>query len=228
LSVLLDHETAAEGAYNASRTLFGDRYVRSLMTHNYRKAASNGAPMEMDTDKLSVQQQVSFYEITGYMRNTLLRDSDVFSMVHGLELRVPFVDREVARAAFDPANSLKAARSGPKPLLVDAVRDLLPASVVERPKQGFTLPFEKWMRNEMFSEVESRLSATSPERTGLDHSSVKRVWREFQARRPGMNWSRPWALYTLIRWARLNDVTLHDADMQSPHHSDIPAVATPA
>ena len=228
LSLLLQHDTAAEGAYNASRTLFGDRYVRSLMSHNYRTARSTDAPAEFDTSKLSVQQQVSFYEVNGYMRNTLLRDSDVFSMVHGLELRVPFVDREVARAAFNPANTGKPGRSGPKPLLVDAVKDLLPESVVQRPKQGFTLPFEKWMRNEMFSEVDSMLSATSPERAGLDHSSVKRAWREFQERRPGMNWSRPWALYTLMRWASLNDVTLYDADARSPHHSDTLALATPA
>jgi asparagine synthetase B (glutamine-hydrolysing) len=222
------HETVAQGAYNASRTLFGDGYVRSLMEPNYPRGSSSRTPADVAPSRLSIQQQVSFYETNGYMRNTLLRDSDVFSMVHGLELRVPFVDREVARCAFGLAATVRPGRGVVKPLLVRAIGDLLPESILQQPKKGFTLPFEKGMRKEMFSEVDSVLSGTSPDRTGLDQSSVRRVWREFQTRRPGMNWSRPWALYTLMRWAAQNDVTMCDTSTASPFSLDTLALATPA
>ena len=98
-------------------------------------------------------QQVSWCELTGYMRNTLLRDSDAFSMAHALELRVPFIDGEVAAAAFGVADSLKLSRGASKPLLVEATRDLLPEDVWNRPKQGFVLPFAAWMRGSLAAEV---------------------------------------------------------------------------
>jgi asparagine synthase (glutamine-hydrolysing) len=85
---------------------------------------------------------VSCLELTRYMRNQLLRDSDVFSMAHGLELRVPLVDAYLfnALASIPPAVRL---RQG-KRLLLDAVPEI-PAWVRSQPKRGFRFPFEAWM-----------------------------------------------------------------------------------
>jgi asparagine synthase (glutamine-hydrolysing) len=140
------------------------------------------------------------------MRNTLLRDSDVFSMAHGLELRVPFLDHEVARAAMSFPDSDKLSKSVSKPILVRTMQDILPPSLLTRPKQGFTLPFERWMRHEMRGEVDAVLGSPTLIRDGLSSGEVARVWSDFQNRRGGMTWSRPWALYTLKRWADQNDV----------------------
>ena len=129
-------------------------------------------------------------------------------MAHSLELRVPFVDVKVARAAFAAAGSAKWDRSLPKQLLIDAVKDLLPPGHLDRPKRGFTLPFQRWMRSEMFGEVDSVLTGEGLQETGLDSAATGAIWQQFQSRRPGVNWSRPWALYTLARWASLNGV--HD------------------
>ena len=205
---MLSGSSPATAAYRASRTLFGDRHVRALMGEGYSPGVSPYANADgVDPEKLSLLQQVSLYELTGYMRNTLLRDSDVFSMAHGLELRVPLVDREVARAAASAADSAKLRGGTSKPLLVEAVRDLLPPQLITRPKQGFTLPFERWMRKELFEEVASLLATSTPDISGLRPQPVRSVWQDFLGRRPGMNWSRPWALYTLLRWATQNDVS---------------------
>ena len=146
-----------------------------------------------------------FRSLTGYMRNTLLRDSDVFSMSHGLELRVPFIDVEVARVAAAASAAIRPGK-GPKPVLVEAVRDLISEDIIERPKRGFTLPFESWLRESLFDEVDSVLRSRRAEDLGLDSNAVAAVWKEFQSGRPGVNWSRPWALYTLMRWAAQNDL----------------------
>ena len=162
------------------------------------------APSPHAPHGLSLLQRVSWYETTGYMRDTLLRDSDVFSMAHGLELRVPFVDREVAAAAAAVDDRLKLARGASKPLLVAAVADLLPREVWDRPKQGFTLPFAAWLRGELRAEVEAGLDAARLERVGVRPAAAREVWDGFLAGRTG--WSRPWALYTLVRWAEANGV----------------------
>jgi asparagine synthase (glutamine-hydrolysing) len=147
------------------------------------------------------------------MRNTLLRDSDVFSMAHGLELRVPFIDEQVAKVAHDAARQVPNPHGERKPLLVEAVSDLLSPDNISRPKMGFTLPFERWMRNELFNEMESILDSEGAGAVGLDRNEVRKVWQSFQDRHGGMNWSRPWALYTLIRWARQNEIVWPDSNV---------------
>ena len=211
VSEVLGQETPAFGAYLASRTLFGRERVRALTGRLRGNGGEQDRFVEEHSGDLSLLQQVSFYEMTGYMRNTLLRDSDVFSMAHGLELRVPLVDREVARAALSAPDSLKLKRGSSKPLLVQALGDLLPKSLLQRPKQGFTLPFQHWMKDELFGEVDSVLGSSQADQVGLGRAGVRGVWSDFQRGRSGMNWSRPWALYTLLRWAHRNDVRVAES-----------------
>jgi asparagine synthase (glutamine-hydrolysing) len=216
----LSGPTPARGAYIASRTLFGEQQAGVLTGRAVMPGSQGGAPDDSREAGLSLLQQVSLHEITGYMRNTLLRDSDVFSMAHGLELRVPLVDREVARAAFAAPDSQKLRRGSSKPLLVEAMGDTLPQSLLQRPKQGFTLPFQRWMKAELFDEVDAVLSSSEADVVGLRQAPVRSVWADFQRGRPGINWSRPWALYTLMRWARHNNVSL-----PSPSFRAAPALA---
>jgi len=89
--------------------------------------------------------QIGQLETTCYMRNQLLRDSDVASMACGLELRVPFVDKKL----IDRVNTIPAEirlEQG-KQLLVQAIPEL-PEWVLERPKQGFRFPFDEWFSEE--------------------------------------------------------------------------------
>jgi asparagine synthase (glutamine-hydrolysing) len=209
LAAIFGEDSPAFGAYLASRTLFGRKQVQTLTGRStgWGRSTDSDTKGQRATD-LSLLQQVSLHEITGYMRNTLLRDSDVFSMAHGLELRVPFVDRRVAYAAFSAPDSRKLRRGVSKPLLVDAMCDLLPASLLRHPKRGFTIPFQSWMRNELADEVNTVLTSPGTSMIGLEKPGVRAVWNDFRRGRPGINWSRPWALYTLLRWARHNDVYL--------------------
>jgi asparagine synthase (glutamine-hydrolysing) len=213
----------ADAAYLASRTLFGDRQVADLC------GARHSAP-SLEPSGLTLLQRVSWNELTGYMRNTLLRDSDVFSMAHGLELRVPFLDREVAEAAFRCADALKLsrglARGTAKPLLVDAVRDLLPPDVWDRPKQGFVLPFADWMRGPLAAEVGAALGdADRLHSLGIAPRAACDVWTAFSRGQAGVTWSRPWALYSLVRWADAVGVTASSVPEGAPANAPEDALA---
>lgn len=207
LSDMLREMTPAFAAYSASRTLFSEKQIQILTGRLPRSSGSFDNEGEGTGGELSLMQQVSFHEMTGYMRNTLLRDSDVFSMAHGLEIRTPFVDRSVVRAALNAPDSAKLRRGRPKPLLVAAMGDRLPTSLLQRPKQGFTIPFQAWMKTELANEVEDVLGSSGISMVGLEHDAVRSVWHDFLRGRPGLNWSRPWALYTLVRWAKRNEVS---------------------
>ena len=102
--------------------------------------------------------RVSYLESRCYMLNTLLRDADFMSMSQGLEVRVPLIDHQLAKAVLALPGAWKL-NGTPKKLLVEALDGSLPDEVVHRPKRGFTLPFEHWMRQELRSEIEPVLEA---------------------------------------------------------------------
>jgi len=150
--------------------------------------------------------RVSYLEARCYMLNTLLRDSDVMSMAHGLELRVPLIDHQLADKLLALPGSWKLDSQVPKPLLIAALKGALPNEIVHRKKQGFTLPFERWVRENLRSGVEAALQNISQGPLGslLDHDSVRQVWDDFLSQRT--SWSRAWSLYALERWCELNSI----------------------
>lgn len=81
-----------------------------------------------------------------YMQNQLLKDTDYMSMWHGIEVRVPFLGKNIITAcnSIDPKLKFNL-KDRPKQLLIDAFRDVLPEAIWNRKKQGFTFPFVKWM-----------------------------------------------------------------------------------
>jgi asparagine synthase (glutamine-hydrolysing) len=149
--------------------------------------------------------RVSYLESRCYMLNTLLRDADFMSMSQGLEVRVPLIDHQLAKAVLALPGAWKV-NSTPKKLLVEALAGTLPDEIVDRPKRGFTLPFEHWLRQELRSEIEPVLSAKrigeGPLGGVLDGGQVQQVWNDFL--RGTVSWSRPWSLYVLERWCELH------------------------
>jgi asparagine synthase (glutamine-hydrolysing) len=157
---------------------------------------------------LDAINRVSYLESRCYMVNTLLRDADVMSMSQGLEVRVPLIDHQIAKAVLALPGALKLNGGTPKTLLVEMLANTLPDEIVHRPKRGFTLPFEHWLRGELRAEVEpvlvnkfgeGRLSRV------LDGKQVSRIWQDFLEGKT--SWTRPWALYVLDRWCELQSLT---------------------
>ena len=151
--------------------------------------------------------RVSYLESRCYMLNTLLRDADVMSMAHGLELRVPLIDHQIADKLLAMPGAWKLDGHVPKPSLVGALKGALPSEIVYRKKQSFALPFERWLRENLRREVEATLQKIGQGPLGplLNHNSVLQVWDDFLSQRT--SWSRVWALYVLERWCELNSVT---------------------
>ena len=153
------------------------------------------------TASLDPVNRVSYLESRCYMLNTLLRDADFMSMSQGLEVRVPLIDHQLAKQVLALPGKWKL-NGTPKKLLVAALAGSLPDEVVLRRKRGFTLPFERWMREELRPEIEPVLQAKrvndGPLGQLLNGRQVQKVWQDFL--RGAVSWSRPWSLYVLQRW----------------------------
>jgi asparagine synthase (glutamine-hydrolysing) len=184
-------------AYELLRCLFLPREVDALMVAAYRgKPASQPRLLDFDGDILS---QISAIDLSNYTKNVLLRDTDAMSMAVSLEVRVPFLDDELVRWALSVRGDTKE-RAG-KALLIAATRDVIPAAVSNRKKQGFLLPIKAWMQGPLRASIDATLSSPPDELASLlDTSTMRSTWRGFHNGR--QHWVRPWALYVLNRWTQ--------------------------
>ncbi|MEJ7576946.1 MAG: asparagine synthase (glutamine-hydrolyzing) [Pyrinomonadaceae bacterium] len=141
---------------------------------------------------------ISYLELKTYIPNTLLRDADVMSMAHALEVRVPFLDHLLLEKVLRVPGRMKLDAKMPKPLLVRLLPEPLPEEVVNGRKKGFTLPFAVWLRGRLRPVLEEALSNPPSAFEGIINADgVRRVWRSFLAGE--CSWTRPWALFILFR-----------------------------
>ncbi|TND02406.1 MAG: asparagine synthase [Bacteroidetes bacterium] len=148
--------------------------------------------------------QVSLLEMSSYMQNVLLRDTDQMSMAHALEVRVPFLDYKLVQYVLDLPDKFKYPHT-PKKLLVDALGDLLPPEIVNRPKMGFVFPWKHWMKKELRGFCEERLNWLG-ENGVLKKEGVQELWNQFLADDPRVTWSRIWPMVVLSDWMQRNRI----------------------
>jgi asparagine synthase (glutamine-hydrolysing) len=139
-----------------------------------------------------------------YTQPVLLRDTDQYSMAVGLELRAPFMDQELVNFALSLPDDIKRGTRS-KYLLIEAFKDLLPTSVYERKKQGFTLPWEQWMRHELKEFCQTRIAAFAQR---IDAPQLNTEWEQFVMGRGQWSWSRLWSIVALEDWMLRNKIKI--------------------
>lgn len=155
---------------------------------------------ELDEDRPF--ELVSAWELRTYMADVLLRDSDVMSMRHSLELRVPFVDRPLLEWLWQQPAEFKFDPRRPKAALYDALPDLLPPDLAQRRKWGFSPPMTVWMKRDLRPFLEDTFSAANVGRAALlDPAATQALWRGFLAGDDPRQWSRVWSVAVLIAFA---------------------------
>lgn len=151
--------------------------------------------VEPPLSQLTGATQVSLLELQGYMRSTLLRDSDAMSMAHSLELRVPLLDHELVAACL----AAQVAGSGQKTMLLKAAGELLPVGIANRPKQGFVFPMDRWMCGALRQVVADGISHL--QNIGLfPEMNLNRLVEQFRSNQ--LAWARLWAFVVLGHWAK--------------------------
>lgn len=183
LGTFFQSDPCVSSAYRSFRAIYSRRDAQALVTHYTEEKDVRRCPRPPQTMAPTLEDEVSRCEMTRYMRNQLLKDSDVMSMAHSLELRVPFVDR----AFFEAVASVPAAtrlRPGKK-FLLEAVPEL-PEWVVNQPKRGFVFPFQTWANN---SWGETFKKPTVPALPGLR-----------------LTWYQKWSVFMLEHWMRRTGV----------------------
>jgi asparagine synthase (glutamine-hydrolysing) len=122
------------------------------------------------------KNKVSAFECDIYMLNQLLKDADMQSMWHSVELRVPFLDVDLVNYIQQLPEQIKYPSGGHKFLLVQAFKDFLPLNIINRKKQGFVFPIQNWLGNISAMQNELMVPTKYYDSFKKVHLSFSRLW----------------------------------------------------
>ncbi|HEV9037244.1 MAG TPA: asparagine synthase (glutamine-hydrolyzing) [Puia sp.] len=161
-----------------------------------RKSTLSGLPL---------LSQVSAAEFLGYTQHTLLKDTDQMSMAVSLEVREPFFDQDLVEFVLSVPDTQKTPVY-PKSLLVESLKPLLPDEIVFRKKQGFTFPWEVWMKKELRTFCDRRIRNMA-QRPFIREEKLLSFWQAFLDGDAHIRWPEIWLFVVLEYWLEKNRVS---------------------
>lgn len=196
-----------KNTYPLSRqVLLEDQIKKILSQKNLAKNSVATLVKSIHAQSGNLLSSVGIAEISSYMQNVLLRDTDQMSMAHALEIRVPFLDYELVEYVMALPDKYKIPTT-PKKLLVDSLGELLPAEIVNRPKMGFTLPWKNWLKSD-FRELCERNLKVLGQNPHFNASEIDQLWKRFLQDDAFITWSRIWYLVVLQHWISENNIEI--------------------
>jgi asparagine synthase (glutamine-hydrolysing) len=199
--------------YQLAYALFLPGFQRELLAPDFVGALADGLPLAIrerlvaETRARTPLSAISVMEQRLFLGERLLRDNDVASMASSLEQRVPLVDQVLFESVDRLPDPARYGPLGRKAILRRIGLRGLEQELFERPKSGFVLPFDRWIRRGLKAAMDQTLrdpQAIIP--TGLNPAALERLWRAFLGGAPGIYWSRVWAVFVFIRWCHRNRV----------------------
>jgi asparagine synthase (glutamine-hydrolysing) len=166
----------------------------------YRQAAEAGL------DDVATMQLI---DVNTWLPGDILVKADRMAMAHGLELRSPFLDREVLAVAARLARVEKTAAGTTKVALREAIGGLLPQAAAERAKLGFPVPLKHWLGGGMFGYAE-QVVRTAQTGQWLNQRAAVDILRRFRAGDPTVTWRQVWLLVVFSLWHQIYVERLYD------------------
>ena len=198
------------GAYPLFRQIQNLRSLEELKAPGYNdegtleKILNEAQP---DIDRFETYSQVSIADYLGYTQSVLLKDTDQMSMASSLEIREPFFDHDLVEYVLNVPDHFKAPTSPtqPKRLLVESLGDLLPPEIVQRRKQGFVMPFDLWMKNELKDFCEQRIYRLAA-RGYFSEEILVDFWKRYLSGKSKIRWMDIWIFIVLEYWLEKNEM----------------------
>jgi asparagine synthase (glutamine-hydrolysing) len=192
------HVFAAEEAQTLVRGGAGSEF--DVTDPVYRQAAAAGL------DDVATMQLV---DVNTWLPGDILVKADRMAMAHGLELRTPFLDREVLAVAARLARVEKTAAGTTKFALREAVGELLPQDAAERAKLGFPVPLGHWLSGGMYGFAE-QVIRTAQTGQWLNKAAAADLLRRFRAGDPAVPWRQVWLLVVFSLWHQIYVERVYD------------------
>ena len=138
--------------------------------------------------ELGTKRSMMLKDLLGYLPNDILTKVDRASMSVSLETRVPFLDHELVEATFRVPINMHLYGGKSKSILRDILYKYVPKDLIERPKMGFGIPLDSWLRGPLKDWAESQLNEKRLDCEGyFVTQKVRKIWMEH------LNGSKNWS-----------------------------------
>ena len=207
--------------FSQEQYLFSRSELKALLTEDYKSSnsidvnhsasflRSFSAPylkelQHVKERKLTPMESQALFDIEYYLQDDLLTKVDRASMHYSLETRVPYLDHRLVEMALNIAPELKFKNGVQKYILKEILYQYLPKKFFDRPKQGFAIPLNKWLHNELHYLLAEYLSeAVINQYQVVNYAYVKNIVERFENGSEYL-FNRIWLLIVLHRWLKLN------------------------
>ena len=189
------------------RRLIGNYELNDVLSTNFSKSLKEQIInnqkrfLKIDADHM---QQTSYAEINGYLLSTLLRDSDVMSMAHGLEVRPLLLDHPLAEFIYSLPAKLKMGINRNKKIFVESCNKLVPNELKNRNKMGFELPFVDWMGKDLKPVFLDLINSQNAKKL-FTKAYIKKTTRSLKKTTPQRSL---WAWGILLAWIEKNRISI--------------------
>jgi asparagine synthase (glutamine-hydrolysing) len=147
--------------------------------------------------------QGQYVDLKTYLVDDILTKVDRMSMAASLEARVPLLDHRIVEFALNLPPQFKLNRSRTKVILRRAVKDLVPAHVLEKPKQGFSIPMKHWLCDSLKPMMMDLLSPGSIHQAGYFNPRTVSTWIQEHLEERANHSHRLWSLMVFEQWRRM-------------------------
>jgi asparagine synthase (glutamine-hydrolysing) len=154
---------------------------------------------EAGLDDVSTMQLV---DINTWLPGDILVKADRMTMAHSLELRVPFLDREVMTVAARLAREEKIGGGTTKAALREAMGEVLPPAAAQRAKLGFPVPIGHWLKGDAYGFAEQLLREAQTDQW-VNRAAALRLLECFRDGDPAVTWRHLWVLIVFSLWHRI-------------------------
>lgn len=188
--------------------------VRNLASEQEKRQIANQSVFAESLDnlysrwlqpELDAVSQLSYVELSGYMANTLLRDTDAMSMAHSLEVRPVLLDHKLAEFSFALPTDYKVNGSSTKKILLAALQDIVPVEIANRPKRGFAMPLSRWLTTSLQDRALTAFNSQQAQEV-FTRSFIEQT--QHQLRSSKSVHPRLWAYTMLLNWLEAYDCHL--------------------
>jgi len=195
--------------FSQEQYLFSLKEVEKLVTPAYQNVPGF---LHFDLPhlrrKLTPMERQSLFDLQFYLQDDLLTKVDRASMFYSLETRVPFLDHRIIEFAINLSPDLKYKSGVTKYLLKEILYQYIPKSYFDRPKQGFAIPLQKWLKHELRYLVEENLSKETIEIYGIVSFNEVSSLTERYYKGEDYLYNRIWLLIVLHKWLKKNNINL--------------------
>jgi len=211
--------TRLRSRYIGNAHVYADQEVDAITPPGYASSQDDGGATahhvtdpifaqaaEASLDDVSAKQLV---DINTWLAGDILVKADRMTMAHSLELRVPFLDREVMAVAARLARREKIGAGTTKVALRQAMSAVLPKAVAEREKLGFPVPIGHWLKGEE-GEFARKVLLEAQTEEWIDRSAALDLLRRFGAGRSDVTWRQVWVLVVFSLWHQIYVERVYD------------------